>query len=221
MGSTVQPADSSGALESEPFDLKVFLANFWVSPKQYPDFAWAFLARLFVALGYFVVFTFNDFILQNYLHMSKDDANRGVGQLMLINASATVCVAVFAGRLADKPGRCKLFVLCSGIGAGAALVIPLLMPSMGGMMLFALAQGIAFGTYMAVDMALITKVLPNKDDVAKDMGVIDIANAGPQVLAPAIAAAAVDISGYHALSVTGAVFAVLGSLLVLKIRSVR
>jgi MFS family permease len=89
------------------------------------------------------------------------------------------------------------------------------------MMLFNLAQGLAFGTYMAVDMALITKVLPNKDDVAKDMGVINIANAGPQILAPAIAAAVVGVSGYHALFVTGAVFAVLGSVMVLKIRGVR
>jgi hypothetical protein len=53
------------------------------------------------------------------------------------------------------------------------------------------------------------------------VGVINIANAGPQILAPAIAAAVVGVSGYQALFATGAVFAVLGSLLVLKIRSVR
>jgi MFS family permease len=215
------PDDSSEGLENPPFELRAFLKNFWVSPKEHPDFGWAFLARLFVVLGYFVVFTFNDFILQNYLHLSKDAANKGVGILMMVNALATVCVAVVAGRLADKLDRYKLFVLCSGIGSAFALLIPLAMPSMAGMVLFNVVNGLAFGTYMAVDLALVAKVLPNKDDAAKDMGVINIANAGPQILAPAIAALVVDLSGYHALFVTGAVLALFGSLLVIPIKSVR
>ena len=44
---------------------------------------------------------------------------------------------------------------------------------------------------------------------------------GPQILAPAIAALVVDLSGYHALFVTGAAFALVGSLLVIPIKSVR
>jgi hypothetical protein len=68
---------------------------------------------LFVVLGYFVVFTFDNFILQNYLQLSKDGANKGVGQLMLINAFATVCVAVFAGRLAATRVRGSGIPPCS------------------------------------------------------------------------------------------------------------
>ena len=47
--------------------------------------------------------------------------------------------------------------------------------------------GCAYGIYTAVDFALITQVLPAADDRAKDLGVINIANALPQVFAPALA----------------------------------
>ena len=217
----VSPDESSLEVEREPFVLRDFLKNFWVSPKQHPDFGWAFLARLFVILGYFVVFTFNNFILQNYLHMSSTAANAAVGKLMIVNSVATIAVVVFIGRWADKVDRYKRFVLVSGILSAGSLLIPLLMASLGGMMIYNMVNGVAFGAYLAVDMALITRVLPNKDDAAKDMGVINIANAGPQILAPSIAALVVSLSGYPALFVAGAALTVLGAVLVLPIRSVR
>ncbi|MFJ7777686.1 hypothetical protein [Streptomyces yangpuensis] len=43
----------------------------------------------------------------------------------------------------------------------------------------AAVDGPAFGCYMAVDTALVTMVLPNAEDAARDMGVLNIANAGP------------------------------------------
>lgn len=51
----------------------------------------------------------------------------------------------------------------------------------------AIIMGAGFGAYTAVDLALISRVLPNAEDRARDLGVINIANALPQVLAPLIA----------------------------------
>nr|WP_055501996.1 hypothetical protein [Nonomuraea pusilla] len=39
---------------------------------------------------------------------------------------------------------------------------------------------VAFGVYMAVDTALATLVPPNPENAARDLGVLNIANAGPQ-----------------------------------------
>ena len=44
--------------------------------------------------------------------------------------------------------------------------------------------GIGFGVYLSVDFALCTEVLPAAEARAKDLGVINIANALPQVFAP-------------------------------------
>jgi len=45
-------------------------------------------------------------------------------------------------------------------------------------------SGIGFGTYMAVDLALVADVLPDNDSIAKDLGVFNIAGALPSPLHP-------------------------------------
>ena len=68
---------------------------------------------------------------------------------------------------------------------------------------------------------LVTQVLPSAAGRAKDLGLINIANSGPQVLAPAIAAPLVSqLGGYRSLYLSVAVITVLGSLFVQRIRSV-
>ena len=81
--------------------------------------------------------------------------------------------------------------------------------------------GLGFGVYLSVDAALVTQVLPSAAGRAKDLGLINIANSGPQVLAPAIAAPLVSqLGGYRSLYLTVAVVVVTGSVLVRRIRSV-
>jgi predicted MFS family arabinose efflux permease len=49
---------------------------------------------------------------------------------------------------------------------------------------------IAHGMYFAVDLALVTDVLPDsRRDAAKDLGILNVANALPQVVAPVTGAA--------------------------------
>ena len=79
-------------------------------------------------------------------------------------------------------------------------------------------MGIGYGIYTSVDFALITQVLPTDADRAKDLGVINIANALPQVLAPGVAALVLGLgAGYPTLYVLAALAAVLGSFLVRRI----
>ena len=87
-------------------------------------------------------------------------------------------------------------------------------------MIAAVLFGAGFGAYLAVDQALITQVLPAAKDRAKDLGIINIAIVGPAALAGAIAAVLVDTSGYPALFAATAVVALIGSVLVWKIKSV-
>ena len=85
----------------------------------------------------------------------------------------------------------------------------------------AVVLGVGFGAYTAVDFALITQVLPGAADRAKDLGVINIANALPQVVAPGIAAVVLGLNlGYATLYGLAAVTTVVWSLLVSRIRSV-
>ncbi len=84
--------------------------------------------------------------------------------------------------------------------------------------------GLPRATYVAVDLALITDVLPNKElDAAKDMGLVNVSNTLPQTLAPAIAPIFLAIGGsgqnYTALFPVGAAWSVVAGLAILRVRT--
>jgi MFS family permease len=81
--------------------------------------------------------------------------------------------------------------------------------------------GLGFGVFVAVDYALLTEVLPDLDDSGRDLGIINIASALPQVVAPVIAALVVSsLGGYPVLYLLAAGVTVAGALLVNRIRGV-
>ncbi|MDI2129764.1 MFS transporter [Yinghuangia seranimata] len=217
----VTPDKSSKGMVVEKFSFKKFLSNFWLNPKKHPDFGWAFLSRFGVVAGYFTVLTYNMYILMEYVKVAPQDVLPTMGFLMVLNAIATVVASVVVGKLVDHFGVIKPFVLGSGVLAGLSLFIPMIWGTVNGMTAFNVVNGFAFGMYMAVDMALITKVLPRGEDAGKDMGLINIANAAPQVAAPFIASAIVENWGYHALFPISACIALVGSVLVVFVKSVR
>ena len=132
----------------------------------------------------------------------------------------TVLTAVVGGIWSDRLGRRKVFVIASGLVAASALLLLAFVTTWAGAFVGAVILGIGFGIYTAVDFAMITEVLPSADDRAKDLGVINIANALPQVLAPVVAAIVLGLGfGYSTLYVLAAGVSVLGSVLVVNIKS--
>ncbi len=81
--------------------------------------------------------------------------------------------------------------------------------------------GIGFGAYPGVDIALITQVLPSANARGKDLGVINIANALPQVIGSATAALVITVfHSYTILFALAALLASLGAVLIHRIKSV-
>ncbi|MEU6395585.1 MFS transporter [Streptomyces cinnamoneus] len=187
------------------------------------DFRWAFIGRALLVLGYFAVSGYQLYILQDHTALPagmKPEA--AVAVLMPLTSVAMVVSTVLGGYLSDRFDRRKLFVGASALLSAVALVVPALSTSWPAMLAFAAVNGLAFGCYMAVDTALVTMVLPNAEDAARDMGVLNVANAGPQIIAPFVASVVVSVSGgYTALFVVAAVLAVAGALAVKPIRGVR
>src|SRR3546814_10575681 len=63
-----------------PFRASEFLKSFWVSPREHPDFAWAFFGRYTIYMGYQGVITYMLYILQDYIGLSLADANKTIGR---------------------------------------------------------------------------------------------------------------------------------------------
>ncbi|QES24400.1 MFS transporter [Streptomyces venezuelae] len=206
-----------------PLPVRQQIAAFGSALKDH-DFRWAFIGRALLVLGYFAVAGFQLYILKDHTELPAGlSAEEAVAILMPLNSVAMVVSTVLGGWLSDRYDRRKLFVGASAALAAVALVIPAVSTSWTAMLAFSVVNGLGFGCYMAVDTALVTMVLPKAEDAARDMGVLNIANAGPQVIAPFVASLVVSLSGggYTALFVVAAVLSVLGALAVRPIRGVR
>jgi MFS family permease len=202
-----------------PLRLKEFARDFWVSPKDHPDFAWAWVTRFLVHVGNALGLVYLYYFLQDAV--GYDDPEGGVFVLTVTYAVCSVLTTVFAGKLSDRLGRRKVFVSVSGVVMAVATAMLALLPVWPVAVVGAAVLGLGFGVFMAVDYALLTEVLPAAADVGRDLGVINIAAALPQVLAPAVAAPLVaSAGGYPALYLLAAAMVFLGAVLVGRIRGV-
>ncbi len=207
--------------ERTPFVLGPFVRSFWVSPRLHPDFAWAWLTRFLVNLGNSLVVLYLLYYLDDAVGLTEDQAESRVFQLTAAYGVLTVLTAVAGGIWSDRVARRKPFVIASGLVIAAALLVLAVVPTMTGAWVGAVVLGIGFGIYSSVDFAMISQVLPSAGDRAKDLGVINIANALPQVVAPVVAALILGLDlGYATLYTFAAATTVVGSLLVTRIRSV-
>ncbi len=220
-----------------PFQLGRFLSSFWVSPRRHPDFAWAWITRFLVNIGNYIGTMYLLYFVTDGLGFSEDEGPDKVFWLTVIYALTMVFTTAFGGAWSDRLGRRKVFVIWSGIVAGTATLILAVPQTYPAAVVAAAVLGVGYGIYTAVDFALITQVLPAAEGRAKDLGVINIANALPQVFAPIIAGLLLTLVrnsggsvathgeswslGYGVVYGFAFVVSILGSIFVTRIRSVR
>ena len=203
----------------EPFRLGSFLRRFWVSPAEHPDFAWAWITRFLVQLGNSLGLVYLYYFLQDAV--GYGDPEGGVFVLTIIYSLTSVLTAVTSGKLSDRFRRRKVFVSVSGIVIAVATALLALFPFWPVAVGAAAVLGGGFGVFVAVDYALMTEVLPDAADAGRDLGIINIAAALPQVFAPLLAAPLVKSpGGYPSLYLLAAIVGLAGALLVRRIRGV-
>ncbi|WP_406865058.1 MFS transporter [Streptomyces sp. HUAS MG47] len=196
-----------------------FLAGFWLSPRRYPDFGWAWLTRFLINLGNALVLLYLFYYLRDGLRY--EDPGFGVLVLTAVNGATLLATVVVGGIWSDRVGRRKPFVLWSGVLMAVATGLLAVWQTWPGAIVAAAVLGIGFGVFTSVDFALMTDVLPEAKDRGKDLGVINVANSLPQVAAPALAAPLVnELGGYPVLFLTAAGVGLAGALLVRRIRGV-
>lgn len=217
----LNPDRSSTSATTAPFHWGSFLKAFWVNPRQYPDFGWAFAARFLFILGYFTAFTYQLFILTDYIKLSQEQANATVGTLSLAGLVPTIVGILLTGWISDKLGRRKVFIYLASVILVIGLAMPLLFPTVGGLIAMSAINGLGFGLYMSADTALMTLVLPDGGkDAGKDLGILNIATNIPQALSPGVAALVISLAGYPALFVFAIIAVALAAVAIKPIKSV-
>ncbi|MFI5688548.1 MFS transporter [Streptomyces sp. NPDC051636] len=202
-----------------PRSWRGFLAGFWLSPRRYPDLGWAWLTRFLINLSNALVLLYLLYYLRDRLH--HHDPDQGVLVLTAVNGVTLLATVVVGGVRSDRVGRRKPFVLWSGVLMAVATALLSGWQTWPGAIVAAAVLGIGFGVFTSVDFALMTDVLPKALDRGKDLGLINVANALPQVAAPALAAPIVRyLGGYRVLYLVAAVIGLVGAGLVGRIRGV-
>ncbi|MEJ3404634.1 MFS transporter [Rathayibacter sp. YIM 133350] len=196
------------------------LDEFWISPRRHPDFGWTLLGRVLVNFGN----AFGTTLLLYFLMFGLDDehAEDDLIVLTLIYMVFVILASIGLGRLSDRLGRRRIFVaVASALQAIAALLLAFV-PDLTVAMIGAALLGAGYGCFLSVDQALATQVLPDPATRGKDLGIMNIALAVPQAIAPLLGALLVAaLDGFQGLFTLAAVCAALGALAVTRVRSVK
>ena len=211
--------------EVSAFSVGGFVRSFAIAKGKRYDVAWTWFGRFFVILGFAVYTTYQPYFITDRLGVAPSDLILQQLIALLIFAGSLTVSAVLCGRASDRSGRRKPFVFAAAAIVAVALAMLALTDSLPAFYLAAVVMGVGIGAYFAVDLALITDVLPDKEHTAaKDMGIFNIANSLPQSVAPAMAPLFLAIGGggnYTALFIAGAALSLLGAALIAPIRAVK
>lgn len=186
-----------------PFRLTDFLAGL-ARPFRSRDFTWVFFTRFLVMLGVYTVQEYLQYFIKDVVaggvepydytllgYRVATTAHSATSFFLLALMVGAVGSTLVAGMLSDKYGR-KRMVYLSGALQGVVTLIFLFTHRYELIVGMGLIFGLGYGSYQAVDWALATDVLPEKDDYAKDMGIWHVAFTLPQVIAAPIAGLLLD-----------------------------
>jgi MFS family permease len=204
-----------------PFRWGAFVCSFWISPRKHPDFGWAFLSRFLVNVGWNTTVGGLLFQYLKYgVKVSNPAASVAIAQIVAV--AMIVLSSIVGGYLSDRFQRRKIFVIISACMIAVALLLLALVTDWTAVLIAAVIVGLGFGAYLAVDLALLTEVLPSASDRGKDMGVFNIANALPGAIGPLAAGILVPIFGsFQPLFFMATGVVLLAALSILPIKSVR
>ena len=204
------------------WSLREFAGTFYVNPRQSPDFAWAFASRFLFVLAYAFLTIYQAYYLLDKLGSAEADVPQQIFLGTLVQSTFVIAASLIGGRLSDRTGRRKIFVLTAAIVYGLAMFWIAIASDFNGFLVGMAIGGLGFGMYLAVDLALVADLLPEKDK-AKDLGVMNIAGALPYSIAPAIAPAILVIGhgSYSVLYAVAGVSAIIGALAILPVKRVR
>ena len=173
--------------DKPPWSLTQFASTFYVKPWKSPDFAWVFSSRFMFVLAYAFLTTYQAYYLLQKIGSAAADVPQQIFLGTLTQAGVVITASLISGRLSDRTGRRKIFVLTAAIVYGLALFVVAIASDFNAFLIGMAISGLGFGMYVAVDLALVADVLPDPDNIAKDLGVFNIAGALPFAIAPAIA----------------------------------
>jgi MFS family permease len=113
------------------WSLRELAATFYVSPRQSPDFAWAFASRFLFVLAYAFLTTYQAYYLLDKIGSAEAAVPRQIFVGTLVQGSLVVAASLLGGRLSDRTGRRKVFVFTASLVYALGLFVLAIRPEVG------------------------------------------------------------------------------------------
>jgi MFS family permease len=195
---------------------------FSVDFAAHPDFRGLIVSRFLVLLGVYAVQGFAQYYIRDALGASNPAELTGI--LMAVIGLALTLLVFPAGLLSDRFGRRRLNLLAGAlIALGIFLLI--LVRGVPTLLVFGALIGAGTGIFLSANWALATDLIP-REEAGKYLGLTNLATAGAGAAAR-LAGPLIDgfnalrpgaYLGYPALFLVASASALLGTLLMLRIR---
>lgn len=210
-----------------PLDWRGVLETFWLSPRRYPDFAWAWVCRFFMTASIVSVTSYLYLTISS--RFSIDDPAEIAGIQTQATAAFTIMNLVMAfvfGVISDRTGRRKPTVVIGALLSAVGLVFAVAFGDIAFFLIGIAIVGAGQGAYIAADVALMTECLPSTEDAGKDLGIVALAYLLPGILVPVFGFFVTRIGSptgenFVALYVGAVVMALLAAFAVTRVKAVR
>ncbi len=205
----------------EKLTLQNLSSNFAFPLKDCRDYYLALFGKLFVVSAQFTVSGYQLYLLTDYIMLSEKDSAAYIGYISTILMVSAIVLSLISGPIADRMHWRKWPVVIASLLMSAGCIIPSFAPEAYLMLVYALVAGLGYGIFSSLDQALNIDVLPNEKTAAKDLGILNIANNGGQVVGPVLSGLIIATLGYGYVFHLGCGLALAGAILLALIKKVK
>jgi MFS family permease len=155
------------------------------------SYLWLLASRLFILMGGAAVLNFVFLYLADSHGLTQEQAGGAFLNMLLAATAVSLLAIVPASRLSDRYGRKPVIYACTALGAlGVAMIAtaPSVLVATIGAALFGASQG----TFLAVDWALMTDIIP-KAASGRYMGLSNVVTASSTTIVLIIGGPLIDI----------------------------
>jgi MFS family permease len=203
---------SSTTLALGPMSWADFLRSF-LRPLRHHDYRWVWITKAIMMFGIAISTAFTLYMLQSYIEpvLSMQEAARTAPLLILAVVPGAVVAMAVCGAWSARIARRKPFVVAAALLSAAAFTVPLVWPTLPGLFVQYVLSGLALGTYLVVDQALLIEVLPERQSAGRDLGLGAVAGNLGQAIGPIAAAQLIALTGDYRLVLAAGIMVVLAA----------
>lgn len=214
---------SSKAMPKKHFTFDMFLQNFIFPLHNARDFYLALFGKMLINTATTAIMGYQLYILSDYIKLNTAGQQKYVSIISMLLMVTAIVMSITAGPISDKMRSRKVPVFIAALLVAVGVIIPAFTSQAWSMIVYGLLAGLGMGIFFAVDQALNLEVLPNPQTAAKDLGILNLANTGSQILGPIVAAAIVTMAhgSYFGIFPVCAALALVGGVLILFVNEHR